>query len=219
MTTIAELVDGHETYALWHGTRADIRDGLVVGADAVGAARDVIARVWDVICTATDRQREDLQAYDVEVYFRHPVSLDRAVDIGNSIRFLRGDFHYSVIAFAFDAFSARGYAQQGSELGNAILALTEAALREYPQAFQDGALLEDIHTAQTAAKHLLAAEGTVLKLVRMPVDGFFCAPGHLDEAMTAETDLAHHIFPERLNYTELFFRGTIPLDHFEVHHI
>lgn len=216
MINVANLIDGHDQYGLWHGTRADVSNGLVVGTDAVGDAAKIISGIWDVICKSKDTSSENLHPDDVTKYFFQPKSLDRAVSIGNSIRFMRKDFHYSVIAFAFNTFAAHGYAREGSELANAILALIDSALLEYPSEFRDTAMINSIHVAQDTASRLLSSKGKILKLVKIPEKGFFCTPNQLDQPVGY---LSRAPFPERISFTELFFTEGIPIDHFIIQEI
>jgi hypothetical protein len=216
MIHIADLVAGHNQYGLWHGTRAEVKDGLVLGSNALGNAKEVIACIWEVICRSTGNNLEDVRSDDVTKFFLHPDSLRRAVSIGNTIRFLRKDFNYSVIAFSFNRFAADGYAREGSELANAILALIDSALLEYPDAFETPLLREKIQQAHQTAGRLISSTGKILKLVRIPEHGYFCTPDRPDQVAD---QLAHHLFPERLICTELFFIGSIPLDHFIIQEI
>lgn len=216
MIQITDLITANGQHGLWHGTRADLKDGLIIGSDAVGDAQNIIKIIWEAICESTDAKLEDLHSEDVMKFFSHQLSKDRAVSLGNSIRFLRKDFNYSVIAFAFDSFSAEGYAREGSELANAILSLIDSALLEYPNIFQNQSILEKIKSARKTASQLLSSKGKILRLVKMPARGYFCSPSKLDHEVKY---LSREPFPERIIFTELFFTESIPLDHFIIREI
>lgn len=216
MITVEDLVAGHDGYGLWHGTKASIETGLAAGTDAIGEAKDIMRIVWEKISEAKGKNLSEIYSTDVEEYFSDPTSLSRAIEIGNSIRYLRGNFNYSVIAFALDKFTARGYAESGSELANAILAVGESALLEYADVFQDEPILEMIQRALASASNLISNKGKLLKLVQMPADGFFCSPSSPAQEVRF---LSCPPFEDRIIYSELFFKGNIPLDHFMVDEI
>ena len=216
MITIEDVVLGRSEYSLWHGTRADFGEKIILGADALGSAKDIIRDVWSVICKSSNVSLEEIQSDDVMNYFSQPDSKGRATHIGNSIRFLNKNFTYSVIAFAFNRFTARGFAEEGSELANAILALTESALLEYPHEFNNELLLEKIREAQKAATKIASGKGKILRLKKIPTHGFFCSPDNLDKEVNF---LSREPFPERILFSELFFTESIPLDYFDIEEI
>lgn len=216
MIKLSELLGAHPSYGLWHGTRAVVSNGLDPGTSAVGEATEAIRIIWQRIAAEKQMLISDIESYEVMDFFDGPDALRHAVALGNSIRYLKGDFDYAVVAFAFDKFSARGYAEQGSELANAMTALIRSALQNYAQFFQDVEARNNIEHAQQTAQRLLSGEPKVMRLVKLPANGFFWSHGRPDVPVSV---LSRPPFADRIAYSELFFSGHIPLDHFEIEYL
>jgi len=211
--TISDLINGHAEYGLWHGTRAVLHDRVDLGTNALGDAQHIIKAIWGFVSESRGCNLSEIHSEDATNFFNHPNSKRNAIAIGNSIRYLRQDFEYSVIAFAFTRFAANGYATDGSELANAILALTEAFLLEYKNDGLDSLFLGKINHARDVSERIIFGDGSILKLIKMPENGMFFVPGNFNEKINI---LSSPPFLERIMFTELFFNNSIPLDHFSI---
>lgn len=217
MPTIKQIVDAEVGSGLWHGTRADLDSsvGLRPGLDIVGGV-EIAKSIWERVLRVKGASLDEVDASGVGAFFCHPENQEKMVHLGNSIRCLKGRFEYSVIAFGFDEYTARGYAEEGSELANAFSMLCEAALLEYPEIFVDREFNREVKNLIRSAENLVAGRGKILRLVKVPVNGFFCMPGSVNERVDALPKGPVH---GRMPYGEIFFKGCIPLDHFEVQEI
>lgn len=217
MIEIADLIKGHPDYGLWHGTKAKISGSLSPGDEIVGKAKEAIHQIWETI--SAERQQPVDQIYSENVLDFFPGSAHaykNAVALGNSIRYLRGEFDYSGVAFGFNKFTARGYAAEGSELANAIMALVRSCHEIAPKLFESQNLRIATQTATAIAEELTSGTGKIMKLIKLPESGFFWAPGHPNIKVTT---LSRVPFEDKIFYSELFFSEKIPIDHFEIEDI
>ncbi len=214
MIEIIDLVEGHPEYAFWHGTRAKISGSLKPGIEVVGQAKEVIHSIWEGICADCQCSIDELSSDDVMYYLRDSVDAnERAVALGNSIRYLKGEFDYTGVAFCFNKYTARGYSEEGSELANAIVALMECCSQSTPKLFASEKIQYAAARANEITRELLSGPGKVMKLIKIPAHGYFWAPGHPDVRVN---NLTRAPFEDWIIYSELFFSEEIPIDHFQI---
>lgn len=207
--TIESLLMPDPIYGLWHGTRAEVKGGLQAGETVLRNPKPLIDKIWQLLCSEKGIALEKLYSEDVSHFFTTKSSLDRAVDIGNSIRYIKNQFEYDVTAFATTKFAAKAFAESGSELASAIIALVDASRLEYDNRFDaalPGELQTEIEQFYTAAKTLLSGPPRLYRLVRIPPAGQFFLPGYPEESITAFPIPYDGYSPP----PEVFFRGEIP---------
>ncbi len=218
MIKIQDLIDGHPDFALWHGTKSNITGSLKSGDEIIGKAKESIRNIWGKIAEERNILISEIRSENAPEFFSGPIADNNAVDLGNTIRYLNKDFDYSGIAFALWKTAALECAKNGSELANGIISLIEASRESYPKFFDNQSIKAELKSALSIANGLTAGTGKVLRLIKLPRNGFFWDPR--DNSKSKVNVLSRMPFEnDIISYSELFFSESIPLDHFEIEEV
>lgn len=218
MIEIADLIAGHSSYGLWHGTKAKITGSLSPGVEIVGKAKDVIHQIWESICAERQLLIDQIYPENVLDFFCDSTyAAKHEVALANTIRYLRGNFDYSGVSFGFSKHDASHYAKEGSELANAITALIGSCRRTMPTLFENRNLQIAAETATAITEELTSGTSKIMRLTKLPENGFFWAPGRPGISVTSLSKTPP--FEVHLIYSQLFFSESIPIDHFVIEEI
>lgn len=206
---------------LFHGTRAAVKtiaaEGLRPGIEVSLVQHRFIRELWPLLSQTLGIDWQSLfPEKNLAELFPTPISQTGAVDLGNSIRIAKNIFNYEGVAFARDLFSARGYADQGSEASMAARALYLFAKGVAPaivspfelnEAYQP--LIEEFQSGPVRND----TKGVVFRLARIPETGYFYFPNDPHKSITT---LRLHPASKAPAFSEIMFRGVIPYGCLEI---